>query len=270
MATSLIRKYPDIIRMKARRFLTLFSLIIISSAGSFAQPGWFGGTPTVVPHVYSEDFKYGITQAGKVYVILMNSNYAGPVTSADVKNFAIAGPLAGRISTWNLTVAAGNINTVFTVNAINQIGGNIPLVFNSDYTFYFVAETSGGVIQAAPTRIYMKTLACPDIYFLNALQQTIKCVNYGASAIFNISVDPNPEISGILKGTIWTINWGDGNIVNFTSATDNDIPTLLMRTHTYVSVTDCNYVFSCSVKSPCGKTFSPQYVAIVHGRDIPV
>ena len=45
------------------------------------------------------------------------------------------------------------------------------------------------------------------------------------------------------------------------------IPSLANRTHTYSSITDCNYVFTCGVKNPCGKTFSPQYVAIVHGRD---
>ena len=79
--------------------------------------------------------------------------------------------------------------------------------------------------------------------------------------------DPNPAVSGILKGTVWVINWGDGTIYNYPSLVDNDIPTLANRTHTYSNVTDCNYVFSCGVKNPCGKTFSPQYVAIVHGRD---
>ena len=61
-----------------RRNFALFSLAILSTVSSFAQPAWFGGTPTVTPHVYSEDFSYGITQVGKVYVTLVNYNYTTP------------------------------------------------------------------------------------------------------------------------------------------------------------------------------------------------
>jgi hypothetical protein len=50
---------------------------------------------------------------------------------------------------------------------------------------------------------------------------------------------------------------------------DNDIPPLDLRRHTYTSVTNCNYVFSNSIRNPCGETRSVQYVAVVHGRDIP-
>ena len=103
---------------------------MLSTFGLIAQPAWFGGTPTVTPYVYSEDFSYGINQVGKVYVILINQNWLLPVTSNDVRNTALAGPSGGRISTWVINVPIGNINTVFTLNARNQIGGNIDLIYN--------------------------------------------------------------------------------------------------------------------------------------------
>ena len=57
--------------MKARKIITLFSFLMLSSFGLIAQPAWFGGTPTVTPYAFSEDFSYGINQVGKVYVILI-------------------------------------------------------------------------------------------------------------------------------------------------------------------------------------------------------
>jgi hypothetical protein len=78
----------------------------------------------------------------------------------------------------------------------------------------------------------------------------------------------DPPTSGILKGTQWTIDWGDGTpITNFTSSVDYELPPLALRQHTYTSVNSCNYVFSSSVRNPCGETRSVQYIAVVHGTD---
>ena len=158
-----------------------------------------------------------------------------------------------------VTAATRNLVLNTILNVINA---------NTVHSVFLVAENGSGVLQAVPVKLLCTTKPCPDIYFLNALQQTVNCVNKGAVAIFNVSPDPDPMVSGILKGTTWVIDWGDGTITNYTSTADNDLPTLAMRTHTYSSVTNCNYVFSCGVKNPCGKTYSPQYVAVVHGRDI--
>ncbi len=194
---------------------------------------------------------------GTVYIIVFNYNLirVPDLNTGDVEIAAMAGPTGGIVATAVIPITAGNINTILQTvfNVVNA---------NTFHTIYIVATG-----QAAPVRLTTTTLPCPDIYFLNALQQTVKCVNKGATAIFNISVDPDPTISGILKGTVWVIDWGDGNISNYTSTADGDYPPLAMRTHTYSNVTSCNYVFTCGVKNPCGKTFSPQYVAIVHGRD---
>ncbi len=81
-------------------------------------------------------------------------------------------------------------------------------------------------------------------------------------------LDPDPNLNGVLKGTQWTLDWGDGTVVNYTSTADNDLPPLALRTHTYVAITDCNYVFSNSIRNPCGETRAVQYIAVVHGRDI--
>jgi len=60
-------------------------------------------------------------------------------------------------------VPLANINQTFLINALNQEGGNINLIDGHDYTFYFVADDAGGTLQAAPVRIFMPTLPCPNI-----------------------------------------------------------------------------------------------------------
>ncbi len=110
---------------------------------------------------------------------------------------------------------------------------------------------------------YATTVPCPDVYFVNALQQTIKCVNKGATAIFNMIPDPDPAISGILKGTTWVINWGDGTIYNYTSTADNDIPSLANRTHTYTSVLQIVTMFSPAVlKTHAAKHSAPSMLLL--------
>src|ERR1035437_8633214 len=131
MDTSFTAVIKKNIEMRARRLFTLFSLAILTFTTSFGiVPNWYGGTPTVIPHVYSEDFKYGIDQPGKVYAAIANYNDVGVYTSAQIKAGTLAGPSGSRISTWVLTIAAGSQNTVFTINALNQLGGNIPLIPN--------------------------------------------------------------------------------------------------------------------------------------------
>src|SRR5450759_3393633 len=165
MATSIITEINDIFKVKAKTLFTLFSLAILTFNSSFGVvPNWVAGTPSVTPHVYTEDFKYGIDQVGKVYAILIDYNYTTPIpTSVDIRNAVLAGPLGGRISVWNIYVPLANRGSTFTVNAKNQSGGNINLIPGHDYTFYFVAADAGGNLQANPTRIFMKTLPCPPI-----------------------------------------------------------------------------------------------------------
>ena len=155
-------------------------------------------------------------------------------------------------------------------NAIDQIDGNIDLIPSHAYTFYFVATDAGGNLQANPTRIATTTLPCPKINVLTNLLQPVVCVNKGTVATFQVVLgSPDPNINGIMKGTQWTIDWGDGNTAAYTSVADNDLPGAALLSHTYTTITSCNYVFTNGIRNPCGETRAVQYVAIVHGRDIP-
>jgi len=197
MATSMTSEIISKLRLKTRKSFLLFSLILFSTISSFAVvPTWFGGTPTVTPHATSEDFKYGINQVGKVYVILFNYNIGAAYSSGIIKGAAIAGPVSTIISTWVINVPLSDINNTFTINAINQLGGNINLLAGHDYTFYFVAEDAGGNLQAAPVRIYMPTLPCPALDVAFGYTQAQQCVNKGAMLQLNFFPgDPNPDLS---------------------------------------------------------------------------
>ncbi len=249
--------------VRARRwFMVLFSLFIIPVVSLVAQPVW-NSVPTVTPQPISLQLAFNLDRASYVYYFVIPGDYAIQ-TGATVKDYAQrALPYGAIVANDRITYASGNYST--------QIWGELAnLMPGTQYTIQIVAESQTVPnVFTAVSKIVFFTLPCPDVYFVNALQQTIKCVNKTATAIFNMIPDPDPNVSGILKGTTWVINWGDGTTYNYTSLSDGDYPSLANRTHTYSSATDCNYVFSCGVKNPCGKTFSPQYVAVVHGRDIP-
>ena len=259
MARSTLSEEKKFINMKARRLFTLFLVTILSVVASFAQPAWFPGPPTIAPvGALSAQFNFGLTGAGTVYVIIYNSAVLGPIAPATVKAQALLGPSGGKVVATSIVVTAGQINT-----ALSQIFTLFDV--NRPHALFCVAQNNLGVIQAVSVRIGFTTLTCPPISFLNQLQQFIVCVNKGAVANFNLVLDAN---SGILKGTTWFIDWGDGTTSNYISTADANPPPAAMRTHTYSSITTCNYVFTCAVKNPCGQTYSPQYVAVVHGRDI--
>jgi hypothetical protein len=113
------------------------------------------------------------------------------------------------------------------------------------------------------------TQACPQIALLTGLLQPLICVTKFPKATFDVFI-PDPANSGIQAGTIWNLDWGDGNInAPYVSASANDVPPLAWRQHTYSSVSDCNYIVSNGIRNPCGETRGVQYVAVVHGRDIP-
>ncbi len=140
---------------------------------------------------------------------------------------------------------------------------------NHDYTFYFVAEDAGGNLQATPVRIMKPTLPCPMINVLTGFTQPVICINRTPVATFDVVIlNPDPNVNGILKGTQWTLDWGDGTTATYTSTADNDLPPIALRTHTYSTVTNCNYVFTNGIRNPCGQTRAVQYIAVVHGRDI--
>lgn len=248
---------------KSKKCLVLFTFIIQSFNPSFSQaPSWVAGTPSV-PSTgpLSITTSTGINMAGTIYIFAYNFFTTTVYTSAQVKTFALSGTGGNIVIALAIPVSGGNINVA--LQRINNV-----LDANRTHTLYFVAESGSGVLQAVPVRLNATTLPCPKIDILTGFTQPITCVNKGTTAVFQ-AVILDPPNSGILKGTTWLLDWGDGTIINYTSAADYDIPPLATRTHTYITATSCNYVFSNTVRNPCGETRSVQYVAVVHGRDIP-
>ena len=75
------------------------------------------------------------------------------------------------------------------------------------------------------------------INVLTGFTQPVICINKTPVATFDVLIlNPNPNVNGILKGTQWTLDWGDGTTATYTSTADNDLPPLALRTHTYSTV----------------------------------
>ena len=74
--------------------------------------------------------------------------------------------------------------------------------------------------------------------------------------------------TGILAGSQWTIDWGDGSpIWTYTSSADDDLPGVQL--HNFSTTINCAYVGTWTVKNPCNEFYAVQGVFVVHGRDIP-
>jgi len=261
--------YKNIINSVKIVFRTLFIFLFFTGESYSQPPTWVAGTPSVSNvGPLSVQFNYGLNKPGTVYVIIFNSNVVVDLTPNQVKTWALAGPSGGRVVATALTVAPGQENTTLSI-VFDLINAGQP------HAFYCVAESTPGGLQADDTRINappnpsFTTLPCPKIDILTGFSQPVTCVNKGASATFQV-VLIDPPSSGILKGTQWTIDWGDGTpVTSFKSSADYEIPPLVLRQHVYSTATSCNYVFTNTVRNPCGETRSVQYVAVVHGRDIP-
>ena len=263
MSMGIISRIINLCNVKIKRVITLFLFVFTTLLGAFSQPVWNSG-PTVTPNPISFDLDFNLDRASNVYYFVMPGDYS-PVTPTSVRSYANQPlPYGAVVANGQINYTSGDYSTVIYGELSNLSAG-------TQYTIQLVAED-----QAVPgsftvvSKITFYTAPCPEVYFDNGLQQFGNCVNLGASKRFNMYPDPDPNISGILKGTEWVINWGDGTIYNYVSAFDGDYPDLASRSHTYDTANDCNYVFTCAARNPCGKTFSPQYVAIVHGRDIPL
>jgi hypothetical protein len=258
-----VQQITNTIRFIIKRFLILASLSLLSFTAVFSQaPTWVPGTPSV-PSTgpLSITLNYGINIVGTVYISVYNYSISWNLTGPNIKNDALNGPSGSRVATAIIPVTAGNINTVLQtiLNVVNV---------NTTHTVFVVAEDALGNIQTWATKIYATTLPCPKVDILTGFTQPIQCVNKGATAVFQ-AVIADPPNSGILKGTTWWIDWGDGTTLTYISTADYDVPPLALRTHTYSTVTSCNYVFTNTIKNPCGEVRSVQYIAVVHGRDIP-
>ncbi len=199
---------------------------------------------------------------GTVYLIIFNSNVVTDFTPAQIKTWALAGPLGGRVVSIAIPVAAGQINTV-----LSQIFALLDV--NRPHAAYIVAESSGNVLQANDIRLAFTTLPCPKIQIFTFFGNLGECVNLGAQGMFSSTLLAPAIPTGILKGTQWTIDWGDGSpIWTYTSATDEDFPPVQL--HPFSSTINCAYVGTWTVKNPCNEFLAGSSVFVVHGRDDPV
>ena len=261
MIHCLINKYLYIKAIRiALSISILFSLNVKGQA-----PTWVAGTPSIPTTApLSITCNYGINTTGRVYIAVLGNFSATDFVGTTIKNVVQSGGGGAWVAVVNLPVSAGNVGLVL------QSIIDVPAA-NKLYTVYFVAESSSGTLQAWSTRLYATTLPCPPINILTGFTQPVICINKIPVAVFEtVILNPDPNVNGILKGTQWTLDWGDGTTAVYTSTADNDLPPLALRTHTYSTVTDCNYVFTNGIRNPCGQTRAVQYVAVVHGRDIPL
>ena len=263
MESSINYRVIKMIIIKSRKILFLFgfSFLLFSHALSQA-PVWFPTTPSVgTVGPMAIPINYGIDRNGIIYICVYNYNNETVLTSIDVKNIAIGGPSGNLVATAVLPVSLGNINMLMT-----QVMDVVDV--NRLHTIFIVAEGVPGILQPAPVKFSATTMPCTKIDLLTGFTQPVQCINRGATATFHVVMIDFVN-SGVLKGTQWFLDWGDGTTSTYISASDYELPPLALRTHTYTSVNTCNYVFSNTISNPCGETRGVQYVAIVHGRDIP-
>ncbi len=142
-----------------------------------------------------------------------------------------------------------------------------PMQSGTLHSLFWVAEDQFGVLQVTPVKILAATKLCPKIQLFTFFGNLGECVNLGAQGMFQaapLGVLP----TGVLKGTTWTVDWGDGSPVwNYTSTADNDIPPVQL--HPFVTTTDCAYQGTWTVKNPCNEFLAGTSIFVVHGRDIP-
>ena len=262
MATSIISGSRKTLNMKVHKFIITTSFILISAFPLLGQaPSWVAGTPVVVstgPLTITTN--YGINMAGTVYIAVLN--YNSPVIDpATIKLYTtLPIPTGALVASAIIPVNGGNIGV--SLQSILSV-----LAANTTHSVWLVAESSGGVLQAVGTKLLATTKPCPDINLFTFFGNSGTCVNLGAIGMFQ-AAPLGAMPTGVLKGTRWTIDWGDGTAVwQYISTADNDIPGVQL--HPYTNLTTCNYVGTWTVDNRCGKFTNGSTVFVVHGRDIP-
>jgi PKD-like domain/PKD domain/CHU_C Type IX secretion signal domain/Ig-like domain CHU_C associated len=251
------------IPLKVRRFCVILSMTFLFFSPLFAQPVFQGGTPSGTPSPISFTLNVSLDRPCNVYYCLF-PYYVNDYSGAQTKAWS-TGPLFGDI------MDNGTIN--YTSGTISRtiMGVSTPMVPNHAYGIRIVAEDPAfpGVFSLV-YHINFNTPPCTTPDFLSTLSEAQVCVNKGAVATYNLALfSGDQNITGIYNGTTWTFDWGDGTTGSYTSTADNNLPPIALRTHTYPSGSSCNYIFSNTVTNPCGGRRTVQYVAVVHGRDVP-
>ncbi len=226
--------------MKLIKTLAAVVVFMTTTAISAQAPTWVATTPSVgTVGPLSVQLNYGINMTGTVYLIIFNSNVVTAFTSAQVKTWALAGPTGGRVVSIAIPIIAGQQNLI-----LSQIFSLFDV--NRQHAAYIVAESSGGTLQAFPVRLPFITLPCPKIQLFNFFGNFGECVNLGAQGTLQVAhLGALP--TGILKGSSWSIDWGDGSpIWTYVSAFDDDLPPA--QYHSFSSNINCAYVGTWTVR----------------------
>ena len=193
-----------VLDMKSIRSLILISILLLFKINSIAQPVWIPGTPVVTSTTTTNiNSRYGIDRRGMVYLVVYNFNNLTPITSLQVKNDAIAGPSGNRVFTSVLNVPLGQVGISIPLDIFPMQSGTL-------HSLFWVAEDQFGVLQVTPVKILAATKVCPKIQLFTFFGNLGECVNLGAQGMFQaapLGILP----TGILNGTTWTIDWGDGS-----------------------------------------------------------
>ena len=93
-------------------------------------------------------------------------------------------------------------------------------------------------------------------------------MNLGAQGSLPGSTSWDIVPTGVLKGTTWTVDWGDGSPVwTYTSTADNDIPPVTVTSSFHCD--ECAYQGTWTVRTPVMNFWRRRSIFVVHGRDIP-
>jgi hypothetical protein len=257
--------YSDYLLNFAKRTskaLVLVSIALLTLAEAHSQPVWVATTPSAGPAgPVTIPLNYGIDRAGTVYIIILNYNNPNPQSPATVRNQALNPTAPGIVYNIALPVAGLDINKVLQVIAAS-------LAPSTYHTIYLVAADAANLLQPVSVRLNATTLPCPKIQVFNFFGNLGECVNLGAQGLFQVS--PLGMLpTGILAGSQWTIDWGDGSpIWTYTSSADNDLPGIQL--HNFATTLNCAYIGTWTVKNPCNEFYAVQGVFVIHGREIPL
>ena len=243
-------------------FIVLFCILSITHV--LAQPGWQNGQPNVTAYPARLDLTIDLTINSTVYWVALPYYLTITYPPSTVKTWASQVLPSGTI----MQNGIFSFNTPGTIQTISIQGLPITQMVTSshDYSVILVAESSPGVFST----VYYKNVTtppCPKIQLFTFFGNLGECVNLGAQGMFQaapLGLLP----TGVLKGTTWTVDWGDGSpLWTYTSTADNDIPPV--QIHTFTSVTECAYQGTWVIKNPCNEFLAGTSIFVVHGRDIP-
>ncbi len=272
MKTSMTPVIKNTINMKARRILTLFSLVLLSLSDVLGQaPTWVPGTPTVASTgALSVTINYGINnRAGTVYIVIYNYNNAATYSSGQIKT------RAGSVPSGTVVYVATLPVTNITKGTLLKIIADLPSP-NQDYAIYVAGEGASNVFVAAnAVRLNATTISCSAIDMDFGYFQPEVCLNKGASVTLRYTIfNSNPDISGVYPGTKIYIDWGDNQYTTWFSSAITPpqplIPTTFTHVYTYTGSSVCNYQIKSTVTSACNPLIVKQFPTnvIIHARDL--